>query len=67
MAELLNIVYLIAIFLVTVGGIFFLFGFTGHEEGENGINLMTILISFIVAVFLGAMIADLILFGGMLE
>lgn len=67
MAELLNLVYLIAIFLVTVGGIFFLFGYTGHEEGESGINLMTIVITLIVAVFLGAMIADLIFFGGMLE
>lgn len=66
MGELLNLVYIVLVFLVTVAGIVFVFGFTGHDDDDDGTDWLTVVVSLVVALFLGAMIVDLVVTQGML-
>lgn len=66
MAEFLNLVYVVTIFLVTVAGITFVFGFTGRDDDDDGTDWLTVVVSLVVTLFLGAMIVDLVVTQGML-
>lgn len=61
MAGILNLVYSIAVVLVAVGGLAFVFGTTGDtsHKGLKGLSWQAVAVTAAVGLFLAAIVVDL--------